>query len=416
MRRLSRLPLRVRLTLGFAVVAAVLLAGAGTVVFLDVKAGLDGSLDAGLRSRAAYLVHRPGERALRQALAADPPAQLLAADGRVLAGTRAPLLPPRRLATARHRPVAFEHAERTRLLARPAPGGRVLVVATSMAQRERALELLSAILLVGCPLILLLASGAGYLVAAGALRPVDRMRRRAAEISAATPGARLPLPAARDELRRLGTTLNDMLARLEAGAAGERAFLGWASHELRTPLAILKAEVELALEERGDDGALRSVGEEVDRLTALAEDLLVVARGRDGELPLRLAEVHVSALAHRLAGRHGALAGTRVEVAVDPALRVRADPARLQQALGNLLDNALRHGVPPVCLCARASAEAVELHVRDGGPGSEPERSRGFGLGLAIVDAIAAAHGGRFETASSAAGTDAWMTLPHHLS
>ena len=141
----------------------------------------------------------------------------------------------------------FESRERTRLLARPAPGNRVVVVAASERAREATLETLRGVLLIGLPIALLLASLAGYAVAAGALRPVERMRSRAERISAATSDARLPLPTADDELRRLGETLNAMLARLAETAENEREFVADASHELRTPLAILKAEIEFAL-------------------------------------------------------------------------------------------------------------------------------------------------------------------------
>jgi signal transduction histidine kinase len=435
MRRLSRLPLRVRLTLGFAGAAAVFLAAASLFIFFDVKAGLDGSLDANLDARAAYLaklVRSGNDAGLRRALAADnEPAQLLDRSGRIVQASpvgRVALLSPPRLAVARRHEAAFERHERTRIVARPIGDGRLIVVATSMVQRERALTLLRAILLVGTPLIVLLASGAGYLVAAGALRPVDRMRRRAAEISAATPDARLPLPEADDEIRRLGVTLNEMFERLEASAAGERAFLASASHELLTPLAILKGEVELALDGDEPEAALRdaltSVGEEADRLTRLAQDLLVVARAHEGKLPLTLADVALSEVVDDLIAGYAALGADRLHSEIQPGLNVRADRLRLEQALGNLIDNALRYGSPPVRLEARTVAGAVEIHVTDDGPGFPDEalrepldgtpraNARGFGLGLALVASIARAHGGTAALANTPTGADASLTLP----
>jgi two-component system OmpR family sensor kinase len=435
-RRLTRLPLRVRLTLGFAGAAAVLLAAAGTFIFFDVKAGLDGSLDANLASRATYLsrlAQRGDEPGLHRALETDnEPAQLLDARGRVVAASPVArgetLLTRGRLVAARRRETAFERAERTRLLARPVRDGRVVVVATSMVQRERALELLSAILLIGSPLILLLASGAGYLVATAALRPVERMRQRAAEISTATSDARLPLPPAEDELRRLGVTLNEMLERLAASAAGERAFLASASHELRTPLAILNAEVDLALTgpQTVDElrAALQSAGEEADRLIQLADDLLIVARGQEGRLPLTLDDIPVSDVLEDLASGYAALGVDRLRTDVDPGLVVRADRLRLDQALGNLVDNAFRHGSPPVRLHAAATGDGVEIHVVDNGVGFSDDAldapldgtprasATGFGLGLAMVASIARAHGGSASTANTGAGADAWVTLP----
>jgi signal transduction histidine kinase len=296
-----------------------------------------------------------------------------------------------------------------------------------MRQRERTLETLSGVLLVGLPIALLLASAAGYAVAAGALRPVERMRRHAAGISSATPGARLPLPTSEDELRRLGETLNDMLERLGAAAQQEREFISTASHELRTPLAILKAEIEVALhpDAQPDEWhfALLSAGEETERLVRLAEDLLLIANADERTTtadhePLALAE-----LARRVADR----LGLHVGVAIDPDLHVRGQPGALERALTNLLDNARRHGAEPIELVAHSRGEWVELHVIDHGGGFAHEylphaferfsrpaggRSGGAGLGLALVEAVAHAHGGSAGAANAPGGTDVWLTLP----
>jgi signal transduction histidine kinase len=254
------------------------------------------------------------------------------------------------------------------------------------------------------------------------------MSRRAAEISTATPDARLPLPDAQDELHRLGVTLNEMLERLERSAAGERAFLAGASHELRTPLAILKAEVELALSGDQDPealaAALQSVGEEADRLIRLAQDLLIVARGQEGKLPLDLADVQVADLIDDLVASYAALGVQRLQADVEADLHVRADRLRLEQALSNLIDNARRYGHPPVTLRAHTTDRGVEIHVTDHGDGFSSEalvgpldgtpraNARGFGLGLAMVASIARAHGGTASTANTNEGADAWVTLP----
>ena len=182
---------------------------------------------------------------------------------------------------------------RWRLLAIPvgsADEQHALVLASSLDVREESLERLRRELLVGSPLALLLATLAGYVLAGAALRPVEEMRRKAGAISASTPGSRLPVPPARDEISRLAETLNDMLQRLETAFEHERRFVADASHELRTPLALLRTELELALrhprsrEELED--ALRSAVEETDRLTSLAADLLLIARADQGQLPV----------------------------------------------------------------------------------------------------------------------------------
>ncbi len=428
-----------RLTLAFALASALLLSAAGVFIYLQVKSGLDASLDSSLRTRSAEfarLARRTGEGPLTRALQVEgEPAQLLDAAGRILAasprGHAAPLLAGERLRRALHGPVRYERQEAVRLFGRPAGTGRAIVVSTSMVQRERALESLGSVLLIGGPLILILSSGAGYLVASGALRPVESMRRRASEISTATSEARLPLPQTRDEIRRLGETLNAMLARLQTAVAHERAFLATASHELRTPLAILQTEVELALESSPADNELRpaleSIADETDRLARLAEDLLVFARAEEGGLPLDPRPVDLASVVHKVVRRFATVSGGSVRADVPPGLTVVADELRLEQALGNLVDNALRHGSPPIALSARRKGAGVEIHVIDHGGGFPTEalstafqrtgsgHAGGFGLGLPIVAAIAEAHGGTASAANTPQGADVWIELPHRV-
>jgi signal transduction histidine kinase len=431
------LPLRVRLTLAFVVATAILLGAVGSYIFLEVKTGLDSSLDASLRARAgeyARLAAQPSLAPLRRALAVEgEPAQLVSPQGAVLVssprGRGRPLAAGQRLRQARVHEIRYERHEAARYLGRPAAQGRAILVSTSMVQRERALTQLGRLLLIAGPLILLSASTAGYLVAAGALRPVERMRSRAAEISAATSDARLPLPRTRDELGRLGETLNEMLERLEATARHERAFLSNASHELRTPLAILRTEVDLALAADATPAdqraALESIGEEADRLVKLSEDLLVVARGRDASLPLTLEPTDLSDVVGNLVERF-AVGGNAVHYEdTDASIVVPIDRLRLEQALGNLIDNALRHGAPPVTLNIETAERDVRIHVTDHGSGFHTPltdgaleglqggSAGGFGLGLPIVSSIARAHGGHLEARETDGGTDVWISLPY---
>ena len=228
-------------------------------------------------------------------------AEIVSTDGSVLDATpqlrRTLVLGPDQLSRASDGPTFFNRPDvpgiesEARILAAPTElDGKpvIAVVGSSLGDHDEAVSGLAKLLLIGGPVALLLASLAGYWVAGSALRPVDAMRRRAAEISAHDPGARLPVPEARDELSRLGETLNEMLARLEQALARERRFVDDASHELRTPLALHKVELELALLHARDEVELRaaigSASDEIDRLIALAEQLLVVARSEDGEL------------------------------------------------------------------------------------------------------------------------------------
>jgi signal transduction histidine kinase len=262
------------------------------------------------------------------------------------------------------------------------------------------------------------------------------MRARAARISGRGRGDRLPVPDARDELHRLGDTLNEMLTRLEDALGRERAFVADAGHELRTPLSILKLELELALAAgRSRDElemGLRSAAEEVDRLAKLAQDLLVISRADQGRLPVEKRDVEVHSVLRTVADRFaGPARGTGRTVRSECAngLSVQADGARLEQALTNMVSNALRYGEGTVVLRAREDNGNVELHVIDEGEGFAPEflpraferfsradpaRSRGgAGLGLSIVQAIAEAHSGHAYAANrDDGGADVWVSLP----
>ena len=228
---------------------------------------------------------------------------MLAADGSVVSASSTlaerPLLSSEQLERARTASISFERGDRRRRIRRPVQirsrdrsAAASIVVGEPLDDRNDALRGLLAQLLVVLPLALLVSSAIGYVVAGAALRPVEAMRARATEISPDTPEQRLPLPRAHDEVYRLGETLNEMLDRLDAGLERERRFVADASHELRTPLATLRAELELAARRPRTaeelEAALRSAGEEVERLVRLAEDLLTLARTDDGRMELRV--------------------------------------------------------------------------------------------------------------------------------
>ncbi len=449
---LRRIPFRARLTLSFAGVMVVLFGGLALLLQTLFSASLDQGIDRSLRTHAADLASLVRGRHQLPALPesgggafgqiVDP------TTGRVLDATpghAARLLRRDQLRSAAVRSLLINQSGDARLLAGPVATGppAVLVVGSSLSERNRALTTLSELLFIGGPTMLVLTCLAGYILAARALAPVEKMRARAARISGAPHRERLPVPEANDELHRLGDTLNAMLNRLEDALDRERAFVADAGHELRTPLSILKLELELALTSDSSreelQAHMRSVAEEVDRLAQLAQDLLVIARAEQGRLPLDKRQVRARELLGTVADRFAASAATRgrdVRLESSHRLAFEGDPARLEQALTNLLTNALRHGDGAVTLRAAERDGGVELHVFDEGKGfdpsflphaferfsrEDPARPRGgAGLGLSIVQVIAEAHGGRAYSANrDGGGADVWISVPgpfHHAS
>jgi signal transduction histidine kinase len=355
------------------------------------------------------------------------------------------VLSPSELARAARAPLLVARqavaspAGSSRLFAIPvqAQGQRsIVIVGSSLRQRDASLGEVRTVLLIGGPVALLLASLLGYAVSALALRNVESMRRRALHVSLGEPGQRLPVPPSNDELARLARTLNEMIARNEVAFQRERAFVADASHELRSPLAILRAELDVAL--MGDSSqrelrqAMASAGEEADRLSVLTDDLLVLAEADQGNMPIDAAPMDVAKSLQRLAERFGARAseaGAVIETLAPAGLSVRADERRLEQALANLLENSLRHGARRILVRAQLDGARLELHVSDDGPGFPPaflevaferftraERARtapGAGLGLSIVRSIARAHGGEAYIANDdAGGAHVWLSIP----
>jgi two-component system OmpR family sensor kinase len=413
-----------------------LLAATALFVYVRLAADLSETIDSGLRARSddvAALIRRSGIGLVeadkgRLGEAEEGFVQVLTPGGRLLVGTsgvRGPALRPEDARRASRGPTTFEHEVigvdgTARMLARPVAVRRrslVVVAGASLEDREDALSDLITSFLIGGPIAVLVASGIGYLLTSAGFAPVEAMRRRAKRISLTRGGERLPLPAAHDELRRLGETLNEMLARLEASVERERRFVADASHEVRTPLAVVKAELETALRNERSNFKVRdsliAALEETDHLAQLAEDLLLIARAADGRLPVRREEIEIRELLERTRERFADRASEQargIEIHVPGRLRVPIDPLRGRQALGNLVDNALRHGIGDVRLSARQHGDTVEIDVSDEGPGFSPELAAcaferfargdgersgsGTGLGLAIVRAIAEAHGG----------------------
>lgn len=437
----GRLPIRGRLTVAFAASMAVVIGGLSLLVYLRAGRDLLDTVDAGLSSRAevlaAGLQHRgPALVNVEPTLIESDEvfAQIADGSGRVLQSSsiisRQRLLPPAAVRAAGRdgRPA---HANRklagidnlARVLAVPVAtshGRFVVLVGASLQDRQDELAELAATLAIAGGIALCLTSLGAWLAVTGALRPVGRMRRQAAAISASGPGWRLSAAGGKDELALLGGTLNQMLNRIEDSVNRERQLVDRASHELRTPLAVQRIDLDLALSGPQTiaelQASLLSVSQENEHLTRLTEDLLVLARARGGALGIQLVETSLADLLEDARHRNEMLPGERAPVSFSTADElVRVDPAWFRQAITNLIDNAIQHTPPDgqVTVTAGSDGAMLTLTVEDTGPGfskavldhafqpftrsagGPPARHQPTGLGLAVVQAIAEAHGGR---------------------
>ena len=313
----------------------------------------------------------------------------------------------------------------------------VLQIAAAEPTSERDLWTLGIVL----GLVVLVATGiaafAGWRIVATALRPVDDMSRAARAIGAeADFSRRLPPPPEPDELGRLAVTFNEMLADLERAFATQRRFLADAAHELRTPLTVVRASAETWL--RGDkaeerETAARVVAREADRMGRLVADLLTLARG-DANQPQVRRPVQLDAILVDVYRQALTLTDTvSLTLGEFDQVTVSGDPDRLRQLVLNLVDNAVRYTPDggQVTLDLAQAGGSASLRVRDTGAGIPPEelprifdrfyridaartrQSGGAGLGLAISQEIAQAHGGRIEVTSEAGhGTVFTVHLP----
>lgn len=448
------LPIRTRLTLVSTVLMAVVISALGVFLYTRLQASMDAAVDDRLRDRAESLVDDAGGGPMVPSpWTADPGdafIQVYAADGSLIETSpdvaAGPLLTRDEVigvTVRRSIGASVTTTEETipaRILVTPLAGGATLLVGTAIQDEQETLGRLVPLLLVGGPLAVILASIVGWLVAGAALRPVERMRLEAEAISGADLDRRLIVPRSGDEVSRLGDSLNGMIGRLEMTVIRERRFVDDASHELRTPLANLRAELDLALSRPRSGGeleaALRSAAEEAERLTRLAEDLLVLARADDGRLPVRIERQPIGPLLRAtvasFAGRASAADVTLV-VDVDDLVEAGVDGVRIRQALSNLLDNAIRHTPPGgrITVAGVVTDGRQSITVTDTGTGFDPAflahafepfsradaaRGRaggGTGLGLPIVRVILEAHDGSVEARNLPVGGAAVeMRLP----
>ena len=420
-------PIRVRMTAWYVAVLAVVLVAVGAFVIVRLRSDLTDSVDRDLRPAlqqiaAGYRTEGvpefrdtsstvlSGERAASQVL--DPAGHVVASYGDPIA-----LEPMRGAGTVRLDGTDF------RVASQPVTtrGGqrRVVVAASSLEPVNRSVHRVLMLLLIALPVALVLAAAAGWWLARRSLAPIERMTSKAEEIGPDALDARIDVPATTDEVAHLARTLNTMLDRIETGVSEQRRLVADTSHELRTPLAAMRAELDVSL--RHDDltpaarTVLESTREEVDRISATVDDLLVLAQADE----VGIAGIHERVDLHELAAAvtapfatlaHARGVDLRLEGPPAPAL---GDPESLRHALRNLVDNAVKFtpGGGAVVVRSRRHDGVAEVKVIDEGPGipadlrdrvfdrffrvDEARSGSGSGLGLAIVDEVARAHGGQ---------------------
>lgn len=328
------------------------------------------------------------------------------------------------------------------LTARLAAGGReyAVVLMAPMEAMQQELGRVWAVLSSALPAALVLAAGVGYWLARQSLAPLERLRQKTDEITADRLDRRLPVDHPNDELGRLAQTINRMIGRLEKSFAEVRRFTADASHELRTPLAVLRAEIEVALEKSltpdEQRRLLASVLEECQRLTALTGQLLAMSREDARVVSYARETIDLAALVGGVVETMTPLAETRsqtVQFQGGPNTRIHGDPSRLRHVFYNVLDNAIKYTSEGgrIQVAAERVDRAVRVTVEDDGIGIPAEhvphvfdrfyrvdqaRTRaegGTGLGLSIAQSIVTAHGGRIELDSAPGrGTTCTVTLP----
>lgn len=439
---------RVRTTLGVAIVFALALAGASTFLLIRQRVALTDDIETAIRLRADDLVTSLESGSLPSSIAipfedasfvqiVDPSGTVVRSssniEGEAAVASFRPLQARTAARTLRELPIG-DNAFRVVAETAEADGASLTVyVGGSLEPVEDAVGNLVLALVLGAPALFGIVSALTWVAVGRALRPVEQIRAEVDSINETELHRRVSQPGGGDEIGRLATTMNNMLARLEDAAARNRRFLADASHELRSPLAGIRSqlEVDLAHPDRADwQASERSVLDETLHMQRLVDDLLTLADLDERSTPPRHDLLDIDELVLTEARR----LRTRGKVVVD-ARNVRAaqttgDAASLGRAFRNLFDNAERHATEVVTISVADDDAGIRIVVSDDGPGvAEGDRVRifhrfaradqsrtrthgGRGLGLAIARDIVAAHGGTLDLDSAANGATFVIQLP----
>jgi signal transduction histidine kinase len=408
---------------------ALALAGAGlaAVLYRSMLSGIDSSAAARVADVAAEVEADGAHEMEPQVLRTDErilAVQVIAANGRVVAQSDSapdiPMIPISEIGDGLHIGIP-EHASpfgpirfSAQTISGPDGGRYTVLVGEGSQVVTSAVKTVVIALAIAAPIVIAVSAAATYMLVARSMRSVDAIRSRVADISASDLAERVPVPESRDEIAALAETMNEMLARIEAGHAAQQRFVGDASHELRSPLATIISALEVAVthpEFLDKELAAGTLIPEAHRMQALVDDLLLLARADERGLAFRREDVDLDDIAADEAQRLRRETPLAVHTELTPT-RLTGDATALSRVLRNLLENAALHATSRIDVAVASGAGDATVSVTDDGPGIppadrervfdrfvrlDPDRSRtagGAGLGLAIVREIVAAHGG----------------------
>ena len=421
----------VRKSFEATIASAALLVVVSTVTVWLLRAQLTDNLDEGLIGRAdeiaMLLAADPApelprnEDVLIQVLAPDGTVRQASASVQGMAPITSAHVGVRTVDDVPGRPERFRVVARTVDTPR---GPATLLVGVNDDDVSDPVRILSRVLAGAVPLVVASLAALTWWLTGRTLRPVERMRRELAEITAGHRGRRVAEPGTADEVDRLARTMNETLDRLDAAITRQTRFVADASHELRSPLTRIRTELEVDLVTPGSREEIeRSVLQDVVSLQHLVDDLLQLARSDEGVAPLRLERVDLDDIVLKEARRAVERGRVDVDVSAVAAAQTIGDPRHLTRVVRNLLDNAERHARRTVTLSLDEDTTATRLVVVDDGAGIPPgdrehiferfaradqARSRdagGSGLGLAIARDIVERHGGTITLADGAPTT-----------
>lgn len=447
--RWPALSLRARLTVLATVLVALALVAGTVLLVVALHRSLVAGLDESARQRAGDVATLVDTGQLSDPIpvaAGTPLVQVVDAHDRVRAASPGgdrlvPILRPHDVAAVRDGAVRTVDGSRLglsgqlRVVGEPAGTAdepQTVLVAMALSEVESSVQVVRTAMLIGAPLLVTGFAVMCWFVVGSALRPVAALRQGAEEITATRPAGRLPVPAAEDEVRRLAVTLNDMLDRLERSSARQRSFVADAAHELRSPLTAIRAQLEVARAHPGDADWPETATDalvDVERLSRLVDDLLVLARIEDGGRYPRPESVDLGQIADDVVAR--TVTDVTLRRSGDDDVAVLGDVDALTRVVSNLVDNAARHARTGVTIDVRRQpGDGVRMTVADDGPGIPAEdrtrvferftrldgaRSRdagGSGLGLSIVRELVRAYGGDVRLEDNGPGLRAVVTLP----